>query len=35
MASFVVHLGMAPSEYKALTLGERDAIARVAQKRKH
>jgi hypothetical protein len=34
MASFVVNLRMAPSEYYALTLGERDAIARAAKKRK-
>lgn len=34
MASFVVGLGIAPSEYKALTLGERNAIADAARKRK-
>lgn len=33
MASFVVHLGMSPTEYKALTLGEREAIASAARKR--
>lgn len=34
MAVFVVHLGMAPSEYKTLTLGERNAILSAARKRK-
>lgn len=34
MASFVVNLHMAPSEYKALTLGERNAIAHAARKRR-
>ena len=28
MATFVVHLRISPSEYKALTLAERDAIVR-------
>lgn len=27
MATFVVHMHMSPTEYKALTLMERDAIA--------
>jgi hypothetical protein len=35
MASFVVNVGMSPSDYYALTLGERDAISRAARKRKH
>lgn len=34
MASFVVHLGMSPTEYFALTLGQRDAIVRETKKRK-
>jgi hypothetical protein len=34
MAEFVVHIGMAPSEYKTLTLGERTAILRAARKRR-
>lgn len=33
MAAFVVHLRMSPSEYLALTVLERDAIARVAKAR--
>lgn len=28
MADFVVKIGIAPSEYKALTIGERQAIIR-------
>jgi hypothetical protein len=31
---FVVHLGMSPSEYWDLTLAQRDAILREANKRK-
>lgn len=34
MASFVVHLKMSPSEYKALTVMERDAILTTARNRK-
>lgn len=34
MAEFVVKIGIAPSEYKALTIGERAAIAR-AHNRAH
>lgn len=34
MAAFVVHLGISPTEYHALTIAERDAIAREARKRK-
>lgn len=33
MAEFVVNLGMSPSEYKTLTLGERTAILQAARKR--
>lgn len=34
MAAFVVHIGISPSEYLALTLMERDAIAAAHRKRK-
>lgn len=34
MAQFVVGLGIAPTEYKALTVGERDAIISAANKRR-
>lgn len=34
MAVFVVQIGMAPSEYNALTFGEREAILREARRRK-
>jgi hypothetical protein len=34
MAAYVTNLGMSPSEYRNLTLGERDAIAKAARKRK-